>query len=75
MSRKMKVTAGRDGFAAFGTTPAGAALIAAAPPAMVLTQAQKAADETYGKSLEPEGGLPKDMRLEVRVSGVQKVAK
>ena len=42
---------------------------------MVLSQAQKEDDERYGKSLEPAGGLPKDMRLEVRVSGVQKVAK
>ena len=75
MSRKMRVTTGRDSFAAFGATPAGAALITAAPPAMVLTQAQKAADDKYGKSLEPENGLPKDMRLEVRVSGVQKVTK
>ena len=75
LSRRMKVTAGRDGFAAFGASPAGAALISAAPPAMVLSQAQKEDDERYGKSLEPAGGLPKDMRLEVRVSGVQKVAR
>ena len=75
LSRKMHLKAGRDSFAAFGASPAGAALITGAPPAMALSQAQKATDDRYTRSLEPAGGLPKDIRLEVRVSGVQKVSK
>ena len=73
LTYKARVTAGRDSLAAFGATPAGTALMAAAPPAMLLNQGQKAADQAYAKSLEPEGGMPHDVKLEVRISKFQKV--
>ena len=73
LTHSARVKAGRDSSAAFGATPAGAALLAAAPPAMLLSQTQKAADNAYNKSLEPEGGMPHDVKLEVRISKLQKV--
>ena len=73
LTHRARVTAGRDSFAAFGATPAGTALLAAAPPAMMLNQAQRSADDAYAKSIEPEGGMPHDVKLEVRISKTQKV--
>lgn len=75
LTQKARVTGALESFPAFGATPAGTALLAAAPPAMLLNQGQKAADDAYTKSLEPEGGMPHDVKLEVRISKTQKVAK
>ena len=75
LTHRARVIAGRDSFASFGATPAGTALLAAAPPAILLNQGQKAADKAYTHSLEPEGGMPHDVKLEVRISKTQKAPK
>ncbi len=62
-----------DAPAVFGATPAGAALIGAAPPSMTLTTKQRERDESYLKLLQPEGGMPSDVKLEMRTSAVGKV--
>ena len=66
---------GRDVTASFAATPTGTAAIVAAPPSMVLTQAQRRSDTDYLKLLEPEHGMPRDMKLELRTSAVGKAAK
>ncbi len=57
-----------------GATLAGTGLLAAAPPGVVLSDRQKRRDEDYQKSLIPEGGMPKDVRLEMRVIGYSRPA-
>lgn len=64
-----------DAPAALAATPAGAALITTAPPALALSQRQRGRDENYLKLLEPAGGMPRDVKLEMRASAVGKVAK
>ncbi len=50
-----------------GSTLAGTGLMTAAPPANLLTPAQRQKDELYQKGLVPEGGFPPDVKLQVRV--------
>ena len=41
-----------------GATLAGTGLLSAAPPGVVLSEAQKRRDAEYQKSLVPQGGMP-----------------
>jgi hypothetical protein len=59
--------------AALGATPAGAALIAATSPAVATSKSQQERDDNYLKSLEPAGGMPRDVKLQMRPSTVGKV--
>lgn len=52
-----------------GATLAGTALMTAAPPGLAMSAAQNRRDEDYKASLIPRGGMPKDVRLEMRVIG------
>lgn len=70
---KMHWVAGRDVGASFVGTPAGTALLVGAPPSIILSQAQKRRDEAYQHSLEPAGGMPADVKLEMRTSAVQRM--
>jgi len=62
-----------DAPAALGATPAGVALIGAAPPALALSPRQRQHDEEYLKDLQPAGGMPADVKLEMRASSVGRV--
>ena len=57
-----------------GATLGGTGLLMGGPPDMVLSQEQRERDEQYRKLLAPQGGMPKDMKMEMRVSAQQKVA-
>lgn len=65
---RLRMVAGRDIAVFQGGTLAGTALLTAAPPGIVLSDEQKRRDEQYEKSLAPKGGMPKDVRLEMRVT-------
>lgn len=75
LTNKMRVVAARDVTASFVATPVGTALIVGSPPAIILSERQAKADENYLKSLEPEKGMPHDVKLEVRASAVGKAAR
>ena len=64
---RMKLLAERDLGLFQGATLAGTGLITAAPPGVVLSQTQKQRDEEYKKTLIPKGGLPRDVRLNIRI--------
>ncbi len=58
----------------YGATPTGAALLATLPPDILLSEEQMRRDERAKKlSLTPQGGMPRNIRLDMRVSGVTKV--
>ena len=75
LARKRNWVRGRDVTATFAATPAGTAAIIASPPKIALTPAQQKSDADYLKLLEPEHGMPKDTKLELRTSAVGKVSK
>ena len=75
LTHKMRVIAARDVTASFVATPIGTTLNVLSPPANVLSERQEAADKNFLKSLEPEGGMPADVKLEMRASAVGKAAK
>lgn len=52
-----------------GAASGGKALMTAAPPGLAMSAEQNRRDEDYKKSLIPHGGMPKDIRLEMRVIG------
>ena len=59
--------------AAYAATPAGAALMVGLPPDQVLTEAQRRRDKQNAAShLAPEGGMPRDTRLDMRVTSVSR---
>ncbi len=60
----------RDLYLFQGTTLAGSALMTAAPPAAAESIEQRQLDEEYEKTLIPKGGMPNDVRIEMRVVGV-----
>ena len=64
---RIGVVATRDIGLFQGATVAGTGLLTAAPPGVVLSPVQKKRDEDYERSLAPKGGLPRDVRLELRV--------
>lgn len=71
LANRMRWVAGRDVGASFVATPTGTALLVGSPPSMVLSAKQKEADEAF-KLLEPEHGMPADIRLEMRTSSAGK---
>ncbi len=74
LARERNWVRGRDVTASFAATPAGTGMIVAAPPNVALTKAQQQSDADYMKLLEPEHGMPPDVKFEVRTSAVGKVA-
>ncbi len=66
---RIRTVAVRDVGVFQGATLAGTGLLSAVPPGVVLDDQQKRRDEEYQKSLVPHGGMPKDVRLEMRVIG------
>lgn len=66
---KIRLLFARDVALFPGATAGGAALLAAAPPDLALSQTQKRRDEELLKSISPEKGMPKDVRLDIRVIG------
>ena len=72
LSRELTRTKYFDVPAAVGATPAGAALISAAPPALALRKGQQRRDEDYMKSLAPAEGLPRDVKLALGTSTIGK---
>ncbi len=75
LTHRMRVVAARDVTASFIATPVGTALIVGSPPGNFLNDRQKQADEEYLKLLEPERGMPPDVKLEMRASAVGKAAR
>jgi hypothetical protein len=69
---RIKILAVRDVNASFVGTPGGTALLAAAPPGVLLSKQQVERDEKYMQMLAPEGGMPKDTTLEIRIMGFSK---
>ncbi len=67
LTSRMRLLAGRDLGVFQGATLAGTGLMTAAPPGVLLNPAQNRRDEEYKASLVPKGGLPKDIRLNVRI--------
>lgn len=51
-------------------TPTGATLFAGLPPEIMLTEAQSKRDAQLLKSITPEGGMPRDARLDMRVTSL-----
>ena len=52
-----------------GGTTGGAALMAAAPPGVALSESRRQRDEELLKAIAPEKGFPKNARLDIRVIG------
>jgi hypothetical protein len=48
-------------------------LLASAPPSLALSREQRERDEQYPRMLAPTGGMPKDVKMEMRVSGHEEV--
>ncbi len=71
-SHRLRIIGGRDLALFQGATLAGTGLLSAAPPGVALSPQQNRRDEDYLKSLTPRGGMPNDVRLEMRVFGVEK---
>ena len=70
---RIRITALKDLGIVPGATLGSTGLLAGAPPSMTLTPEQREADERYRRMLAPEGGMPKDVKIEMRVSAHQKV--
>ena len=75
LARHRNWVRGRDVTASFVAAPAGAAAMVAAPPSMLETKPQQQSDEDYLKQLSPKGGMPKDVKLEVRTSAMGKAVR
>ncbi len=72
---KIRLLFARDVALFPGATTGGAALMVAAPPDVVLSPAQKQRDEALLKTFLPEKGMPKDVRMDIRVIGYSRQAK
>ena len=66
-ARQAANIATRDVTAAYGATPTGAALLAFNPPGVMLTERQKTRDGHLLQQIAPEGGMPRNVRLDMRV--------
>ena len=71
---RIRLLALRDVNASFVATPVGAGLFMASPPGMMLSPQQREHDDKAMALLAPKGGMPKDVRLEMRVSGITRNA-
>lgn len=73
-TRARQLAAAKGGVVgSYVATPTGAALFAGLPPEIMLTEAQKKRDERTLRSITPEGGMPRDTRLDMRVSSATPV--
>lgn len=72
---RARLVAARDVGASYVATPLGAALISAAPPGIALSEAQKRRDERLLQQLAPDGGMPRDVKLQMRASSISKPGK
>ena len=70
---RIRMTSLKDLGVVPGATLGSTGLLAGAPPALALSAEQREADEKYRRMLAPDGGMPKDVKMEMRVSGHQKV--
>ncbi len=70
---RIRITALRDLGIVPGATLGSTGLLAGSPPDLALPAAQREADEAYRRRLAPAAGMPKDVKMEMRVSGHQKV--
>ena len=68
-THRMRIVTARDINASFVATPGSVGLLAGLPPAMLLSSGDRARDEQLLRSLAPEHGMPRDVRLEARMSG------
>lgn len=75
LTHRMRVISARDVTASFVATPVGTALMVGSPPAMLLSAKQAKADANYLQLLEPEKGMPHDVKLEMRVSAMGRAAR
>ncbi len=70
---RIRLTALKDLGVVPGATLGSAGLLAGAPPSLMLTAEQRERDEQYRRLLAPSGGMPKDVKMEMRVSAHEKV--
>ena len=70
---RIRMTALKDLGIVPGATLGSTGLLMGAPPSMALTSEQLERDERYRRMLAPTGGMPKDVKMEMRVSGHEKV--
>ena len=70
---RIRMTALKDLGVVPGSALGSTGLLMGAPPDVVLSPDQREHDEQLRKTLAPTGGMPKDVKLELRVSGQQKV--
>lgn len=71
---RIRLTVATDLAVVPGASLGSTGLLMATPPALALSAEQRERDERYKRSLAPEGGMPKDVRLEMRVSGQSRIA-
>jgi hypothetical protein len=65
---RIRYTALKDLGVVPGATLGSTGLLMGAPPDSLLSAEQRERDEQYRKSLAPQGGMPKDIKMEMRVS-------
>ncbi len=70
---RIRTTMLRDLGVVPGSTLGSTGLVAGAPPDMALPTEQRERDERLRKALAPAGGMPKDVKMEMRVIGQQTV--
>ena len=70
---RIRITALKDLGIVPGATLGSTGLLAGSPPDLALSHAQREADEAYRRMLAPATGMPKDVKMEIRASGHQKV--
>ena len=72
---RMAMLTARDIGASYAASPTSAALLAGLPPKMLESRADIANDERILDLLKPEHGMPPDVKLEARVSGIHRAAR
>jgi hypothetical protein len=72
---KIKLLFARDVALFPSATAGGVALMAAAPPDVALSRDQRSRDEEFLHSIMPQGGVPKDVRMDIRFMGYSSPAK
>ncbi|QYE33427.1 hypothetical protein KZX46_01160 (plasmid) [Polymorphobacter sp. PAMC 29334] len=71
---RIRLTVAKDLAVVPGASLGSTGLLMGAPPALALSTSQRERDEEYRRSLAPKGGMPKDVRFEMRVSGHARIA-
>jgi hypothetical protein len=70
---RIRMTALRDIGIVPGSSIGSTGLLAGAPPSLALSPGQRERDEQTRRTLVPAGGMPKDVKMELRVSSHEKV--